>query len=87
MQGDLEAVVERLRCEHIDEHLTALRSAAAENRQELPSGRLSFGERERLARAILQMELEISRLEQMRTRPQLPAGAATVRLYGSAARD
>ena len=64
MRSDLGAEDGRLRREQIDKHLNAMRAAVSEAWVELAGGRLDFTERERLARSLLQVELDISRLEE-----------------------
>ena len=53
----------------------------AQTRLELGGHHLAFGEREPLSRAILQIEVEIRRLQQLRLRPSRPSDLVTIGLY------
>ena len=64
MRGDLEED-DRLHREQIGRHLNPLRAAVSETWVELASDRLGLSDRERLARSLLRIEVEIGRLERL----------------------
>ena len=67
-------------------HLSALRGGAVAARLELACDRLGVGGRKGLARTLMRLEVEMSRLEQLLERPAMPAGPSPEPTIGAAAR-